>query len=157
MYFYRRPMWGIGFKVMMIILLLVGGSFLTRSAFQAGYLKGAEVEAGEIAAPIFYPHTKGFTHNPFGGTFLTYLAVFFGCILLIKLITSIVGLVMFNRWKSEDSPDNENWKAWKFHRFHHHGHCAPYPPGPWGPYPFSPMKKEGTEESGDENQPDQAE
>jgi len=157
MFFYRKPIWGIGFAVVMIILLFVGGSFLSKSAFQAGYMQGAEVEAGEVAAPFFYPHAKGFSSHPGRGTFLTFIAIFFGGILLIKLITSIVGLVMFKRWKSEGGPDIKEWKAWKYHKFHHHGHCVPYPPGPWGAYPFSPEKTEGTDEGGEENQPDQAE
>ena len=93
MYFYRHYGWGIGFRILMVFLLIAGVSFMTRSAFQAGFLQGAAAEGAEIAVPYFVPHPV------MGGSFLTVLAIFFGGMLLIKLISSIVGLIMFRRWK----------------------------------------------------------
>jgi|GEM_PF-2498968 len=135
MFFYRNPGWGIGFKIFMVILLIAGGTFMARSAFQAGVMQGAAVEAGEITAPYFHPHMKGY--YPMGGSFLPFLAIFFGGILLIKLITSIVGLVMFKRWKTEGGSDWDEMKAWKYRNFRHHSHhFGPCHPGPWGAYPI---------------------
>ena len=132
MFFYRNPMWGIGFRILMVILLIAGGTFVVRSAFQAGVMQGAAVEGGEITAPAFYPHMKGY--HPLGGSFLPFLAVFFGGLLLIKLITSIVGLVMFKRWRTEGGPDWDEMNAWKYRHFRHPGHFGPCHPGPWGAY-----------------------
>jgi len=135
MFFYRRPMWGIGFRIFMVILLIAGGSILARSAFQAGVMQGAAAEGAEITAPYFQPHMKGY--HPMGGSFLPFLAIFFGGILLIKLITSIVGLVMFKRWKTEGGPDWDEMKARKYGMFRHHPyHYGPCHPGPWGAYPM---------------------
>jgi hypothetical protein len=151
MFFYRRPFWGVGAKILMIFLLIAGGSLVARSAFQAGLIQGASVEGGELVGPYFYPHAKGHYFHPFGGSFLTFLAIFLGGILLIKLITSIVGLIMFKRWKTEMGPEWEDWHARKYHH-HFYGPCHP---GPWGPYPFSAMKIKGEEKSKDETPPDQ--
>jgi len=151
MFFYRNPMRGIGFRIFMVIMLIAGGTFMARSAFQAGVMQGAAVEAGEITAPFFYPHMKGF--HPMGGSFLPVLAIFFGGILLIKLITSIVGLVMFKRWKTEGGPDWDEMKAskyWKFRQPHHYGPCHP---GPWGAYYMKDKPEaEGDIPEGEEDQ-----
>ena len=129
MFFYRKPGWAIGFKVMMVFLLIAGGTFLARSAFQAGFLQGAAVDGGEITMPYFYPHSRGFSFYPMGGSFLPFLAIFFGGILLVKLISSIVGFVMFKSWKTEAGPDWEDWKAMKYNRYGPHGHhCRPHYP-----------------------------
>jgi hypothetical protein len=147
MYFYRHPGWGIGLKILMIVLIIVGGSFLARSTFQAGYLQGAAAEGVEITAPYAYPHLKGHPFHGLGGSFLPILAIFLGGILLIKLITSIIGLVMFNKWKAEVGPD---WKKWKYHRFRPFPtHCGPFGyhgHGHWGPHPYPFQEQEGTEE-----------
>jgi hypothetical protein len=132
MFFYRNPMWGIGFRIFMVIMLIAGGTFMARSAFQAGFVQGAAVEGGEITAPFFYPHMRGY--QPMGGSFLSFLAIFFGGILLIKMITSIVGLVMFKRWKGEGGPDWDEMKARKYRNFRHPHHFGPCHPGPWGTY-----------------------
>ena len=145
MYFYRHPGWGIGFKILMIVLIIAGGTFMARSAFQAGYLQGAAAEGVELTAPYFGPHMKGYGFPPFGGSFLPFLAIFFGGILLIKLITSIIGLVMFKKWKEEGGPGWENWKAYKFRP--HPAHCGPWHHGGWGPYPYPPPQ--GWEEGGE--------
>ena len=153
MFFYRRPGWGIGFRIFMVIMLIAGGTFMVRSAFQAGVMQGAAVEGGEITAPYFYPHMKGY--SPMSGSFLPFLAIFFGGILLIKMITSIVGLVMFKRWKTEGGPDWDEMKAWKFNKFRpgpHH--CGPHYPGPWGTYPMK--DKPGAEGEAPEEKDDQA-
>lgn len=135
MFFYRRPMWGIGFRIFMILMLIAGGTFMARSAFQAGVAQGAAAEGAEITAPYLYPHMKGY--HPMGGSFLTFLAIFFGGILLIKLITSIVGLVMFKRWRTEGGPEWDEMKGGKYHNFRHHPHhFGPCHPGPWGAYPI---------------------
>lgn len=150
MYFYRRPMWGIGFKILMIFLIIAGGTFIARSAFQAGLAQGVGLETGEITGPMLYPHAKGWKYPHIGGSFLPVLAIFLGGILLVKLITSIVGLVMFKRWKDKGGPE---WDEWKAHKYHGH-HFGPCQPGPWGFYPYSPMKK-GADESEKDTQPDQ--
>jgi hypothetical protein len=119
----------------MIVLLIAGGTFLARSAFQAGFLQGAAVEGGEVTGPLVFPHAKGFAPYPFakGGSFFGILAIFLGGILLIKLITSIIGLVMFNKWRAEGGKD---WEDWRYHKYHHHPvSCGPGYFGPWGPYP----------------------
>ena len=134
MFFYRNPGWGIGFRIFMVVMLIAGGTFMARSAFQAGFLQGAAAEGGEITAPYFQPHMKGY--HPMGGSFLPFLAIFFGGILLIKLITSIVGLVMFKRWKTEGGPDWDEMKAWKYRSHRHPHHFSPCHPGPWGVYPM---------------------
>jgi hypothetical protein len=85
-----------------------------------------------------------------GGSFFAVLVIFFGGLLLIKLITSIVGLIMFKRWKTDGGPDWEDWRTWRSHKYHHH--CGPYHHGPWGPYPFSRMKETPDDESGEETQ-----
>jgi len=142
-------MWGIGFKILMIILLIAGGTFIARSAFQAGLVQGVGLESGEITGPMFYPHAKGWIYPHFGGSFLPVLAIFLGGILLVKLITSIVGLVMFKRWKDKDGSEWDEMKAWKahrFHRYHHWGHC---PPGYWDAYPIHPSYKEDLENKDD--------
>lgn len=142
MFFYRRPMWGIGFKILMVILLIAGGTMMARSAFQSGYLQGTAAEGAEITAPYFAPHMKGY--HPMGGSFFPILAIFFGGILLIKLITSIVGLMMFNRWKKEGGPEWDEMKAAKYYRFwNHRHHCGPYHAGPWGPYPIKDKPETG--------------
>ena len=149
MFFYRRPVWGIGLKIFMIVLLIFGGTMMARSAFQVGFMQGAAVEGAEITAPFMYPHAKGFDFHPAGGSFLPFLAIFFGGILLIKLITSIIGLVMFKRWKEEGGSEMEDWKAWKFHQYRHYQqHCGPFHGGPWGAYPIreKPVDKENSEE-----------
>ena len=151
MFFYKNPGWGIGFKIFMVILLIAGGTFMARSAFQAGVMQGAAVEAGQITAPYFHPHMKGY--YPMGGSFLPFLAIFFGGILLIKLITSIVGLVMFKRWKTEGGPDWDEMKAWKYNNFRPHAHhFGPCHPGPWGAYPIKdePGPDAETPEGGEE-------
>ncbi len=151
MFFYRNPGWGIGFKIFMVLLLIAGGTFVARSAFQAGMLQGAAVEAGEITAPTFSPHMKGY--HPMGGSFLPVLAIFLGGILLIKLITSIVGLVMFKRWKTEGGPGWDEMKAWKYSNFRPHSHhFGPCHPGPWGAYPMQgePGLDAETPEEGEE-------
>ncbi len=149
MFFYRNPGWGIGFKIFMVILLIAGGTFMARSAFQAGFLQGAAVEGGEITAPYFYPHMKGYF--PMGGSFLPLLVIFFGGMLLIKLITSIVGLVMFKRWKTEGGPDWDEMKAWKHNRFKHHPyHFGPHHCGPWAAYPIKEEAEDETPPEGDE-------
>ena len=151
MFFYRRPGWAIGFKIFMVILLIAGGTFMARSAFQAGFQQGAAVEGGEITAPYFYPHMKGY--SPMGVSFLPILAIFFGGFLLIKMISSIVGLVMFKRWKTEGGPDWDEMKAWNHQRFRHHPHhCGPYQAGPWGAYPIKekPEAEGETPEAGDD-------
>ncbi len=142
MFFYRHPGWGIGFRIFMVFLLIAGGIAITRSAFRVGFVQGAAVEGGEITAPMFYPHTKGFATHPFamGGSFLTIIAVFFGGILLIKLIISIVGLVMFKRWKAEGGADGEDWGP--YHKFGYHPiFCRPHYMDHWGPYPYPPHRK----------------
>ncbi len=147
MFFYRRPGWAIGFKIFMVILLIAGGTFMARSAFQAGFLQGAAVEGAELTAPYFNPHMKGY--RPMSGSFLPVLFIFLGGILLIKLITSIVGLVMFKRWKTEGGPDWDEMKAWNYQRFWHHPHhCGPWHPGHWGAYMFK-EKPEAEAESPD--------
>jgi len=151
MYFYRRPMWGFGFRIFMIILLIAGGSMIARSAFQAGVLQGAAAEGAELTAPYFAPHMKGY--HPMGGSFFTVLAIFFGGLLLIKLITSIVGLVMFNRWKKEGGPEWDDMKAHKYGMFRHHPyHYGPCHPGPWGAYPIKekPAADDGIPDEGGE-------
>ncbi len=145
MYFYRHPGWGIGFKILMIVLLIAGGTFVARSSFQAGFLQGTVVEGGEFTTPMFYPHQKGMIFHPMGGSFFSVVALFFGGILLIKLITSIIGLVMFKRWKTEGGPEWEDWKYSKF-RPHPH-HCGPYYRGHWGPTPYPPQAKAAEDES----------
>jgi len=150
MFFYRHPGWGIGFKILMVFLLIAGGTLFARSAFQAGYLQGLAVDGGEITAPMFYPHAKGFVSHPafMGGSFFTVLAVFFGGILLIKLITSIVGLVMFKRWKTEGGSE---WEDWMSHKFRHHpAHYGLHHMGHWGPYPYPPQRKPVDEEGSGE-------
>lgn len=133
MFFYRNPGWGIGFRILMVVLLIAGGTFMMRTAFQAGLMQGAAVEGGEIAVPFVYPHMKAY--HPMNGSFLTILAIFFGGILLIKLISSIIGLVMFKRWKTEGGPDWDEMRAWKSGHFRHHPHhYGPCYPGPWGAY-----------------------
>ncbi len=134
MFFYRNPVWGIGFRIFMVIMLIAGGTFLVRSAFQAGVMQGAAVEGGEITAPHFYPNMRGY--HPMGGSFLPFLAIFFGGILLIKMITSIVGLVMFKRWRTEGGSDWDEMKAHKYRNFRHPHHFGPCHPGPWGAYPM---------------------
>ena len=150
MFFYRHPRWGIGFKILMIVLLIAGGTFVARSAFQAGFLQGAAVEGSEITAPVFYPHAKGFAPYPFarGGSFFSILALFFGGILLIKVITSIVGLVLFNKWKAEGGPDWEDWMANRYYPHPHH--CGPYYRKWWGPHAYPPHTKDPVEESSQE-------
>ena len=149
MFFYRNPGWGIGFRILMIVLLIAGGTFMARSAFQAGFLQGAAVEGGEITAPYFYPHMKGF--HPMGGSFLPILLIFFGGLMLIKLITSIAGLVMFKRWKTEGGPDWDEMKAWQHSRFRHHPrHYGPHHCGPWGAYPIKEEAEEETPPEGEE-------
>jgi hypothetical protein len=158
MYFYRHPGWGIGFKILMIVLIIAGGTLMARSAFQAGYLDGASAaaaggEGAEITAP-FYPHMKGYAFNPFRGSFLTILAFFFGGILLIKLITSVIGLVMFRKWKDEGGPAWENWMEYRFGP--RPAHCGPWHHGGWGHYPYPPGWKEeekGTVEENTEEKP----
>ena len=148
MFFYRHPGWGIGFRIFMVFLLIAGGIAITRSAFRVGFVQGAAVEGGEITAPMFYPHTKGFATHPFamGGSFLTVLAVFFGGLLLIKLIISIVGLVMFKRWKDEGGPGGEDWGP--YHKFRHPpAFCGPHYMGHWGPYPYPPHRKPADDDS----------
>ena len=155
MYFYRHPGWGIGFKILMIVLIIAGGSFLARSAFQTGYLQGAAEEGAEITAP-FYPHLKGYAFHPFQGSFLTVLAIFFGGILLIKLITSMIGLIMFKKWKDEGGPGWEEWKAYKFRP--HPAHCGPWHYGGWGPHFYPPYPGWKEKEGGaPEDQKDKAE
>lgn len=133
MFFYRRPMWGIGFKILMVFLLIAGGTMITRSAFQAGVIQGAAAEGAEFTVPYFAPHLKGY--HPLGGSFFTILAIFFGGVLLIKLITSIVGLVMYRRWKADGGPEWDEMKSWKYRNFRHHPHhFGPCHPGPWGAY-----------------------
>lgn len=142
MFFYRRPAWGIGFRILMVFLLIAGGIAISRSAFRVGFVQGAAVEGGEITAPMFYPHTKGFAAHPFAadGSFLTVLAVFFGGLLLIKLIMSTIGLVMYKRWKDEGGQDGEDWGP--YHKFGHHpAFCGPHHMGPWGPYSYPPRRK----------------
>jgi hypothetical protein len=142
MFFYRRPAWGIGFRILMVFLLIAGGIAITRSAFRVGFVQGAAAEGVEITAPMFYPHTKGFAAHPFAmdGSFLTVLAIFFGGILLIKLIMSTIGLVMYKRWKDEGGPDGEDWGP--YHKFGHHpAFCGPHHMGHWGPYPYPPRRK----------------
>ena len=148
MFFYRHPGWGIGFKIFMIVLIIAGGSMMARLAFQAGYMQAAAVDTGEITAPLFYPYMKGYAFHPFGGSFLPFLAIFFGGILLIKLITSIIGLVMFNKWKTEGGSEWEDWKAYKYRP--HPGRCGPYHHGPWGAYPYPPRWKADTDETSEE-------
>jgi hypothetical protein len=148
MFFYRHPGWGIGFRILMVFLLIAGGIALTRSAFQMGFMQGAALGGSEISTPMFFPHAKGFVpHSAFmGGSFFTVLAVFFGGILLIKLITSIVGLVMFKRWKAEGGPEGEDWNP--YYKFRHHpAHWGPHPMGHWGPYPYPPHRKPSDEGS----------
>jgi hypothetical protein len=142
MFFYRRPAWGIGFRILMVILLIAGGIAISRSAFRVGFVQGAAAEGVEITAPMFYPHAKGFiTHPTFmGGSFITVLAVFFGGLLLIKLIMSTIGLVMYKRWKDEGGPDGEDWGP--YHKFGHHpAFCGPHHMGHWGPYRYPPRRK----------------
>jgi hypothetical protein len=106
--------------------------------------------------PYFYPHAKGFGYHPMGGTFLTVAAIFLGGILLIKLVTSIIGLVMFNRWKKEGFTAPEDWESWKGHRFHpYHSHCGLYH-GPWKAYPHPPAEHK-SKEATVEDKSDQAE
>ena len=151
MFFYRNSGWGIGFRIMMVILLIAGGTFMVRAAFQAGIMQGAALEGGEITAPFYYPHMKGF--NPMGVSFLPILAIFLGGMLLIKLITSIIGLVMFKRWKTEGGPDWDEMKVWKYRNFRHHPHhFGPCHPGPWGAYYMKdePGAKADAPEEGEE-------
>jgi hypothetical protein len=156
MYFYRHPGWGIGFKVLMIVLIIAGGSFMARSAFQAGYMQGAaadaSVDGAEVIVPMVYPHMKGYAMRPFGGSVLPILAIFLGGILLIKLITSIIGLIMFRKWKSEGGP---GWEKWKGYRHHHPAFCGPYHHGGWGPFPYPPYgmgkEEEAPEETNEED------
>ena len=149
MYFYRHPGWGIGFKILMIVLIIAGGTFMARSAFQAGFSAGAEAEGLELTAP-FYPHMKGYAFHPYQGSFLPILALFFGGILLVKLITSVIGLVMFRKWKDEVGPDWEGWKGYKYRRYP--AFCGPHHYGHWGPFPHPPYgmeKEEGPAEEED--------
>jgi len=126
----------------MVFLLIAGGIAISRSAFRVGFVQGAAIEGGEITAPMFYPHTKGFAAHPFAtdGSFLTVLAVFFGGLLLIKLIFSIIGLVMYKRWKDEGGSEGEDWGP--YHKFGHRpAFCRPHHMGHWGPYPYPPRRK----------------
>jgi len=134
MFFYRHPGWGIGFRIFMVIMIIAGGTFMVRSAFQAGVVQGAALDGGEITAPYFIPRLKGYAINPAGGSFLPILAIFLGGILLIKMITSIVGLVMFKRWRTEGGPDWDAMKTWRHRNFRHHHHFDPCYPGPWDAY-----------------------
>ena len=150
MFFYRHPGWGIGFRIFMVIMLIAGGTFMVRSAFQAGVMQGAAVESGEISAPYFYPHMKGY--HSMGGSFLPFLAIFLGGILLIKMVSSIVGLVMFKRWKTEGGPDWDEMKAWKHRNYRHPHHFGPWHPGSWGAYYMKdgPGAEVDTPEDGEE-------
>lgn len=141
----------------MIVLLIAGGTFVARSAFQAGFLQGGAVEGGEITTPMFYPHIKGFAPYPFarGGSFFSILALFFGGILLIKLITSIIGLVMFNKWKTEGGPDWEDWKAKRYYPHPHH--CGPYYRKWWGSRAYPPHTIDPVEESSQEQDKEKTE
>lgn len=129
----------------MAVLLVAGIGFVTRTAFQAGLMQGAALEGGEIAIPAFAPHAKGFRGPALGGSFFTILAVFLGGILLIKLISSIAGLVMFNRWRKEKGADWEPMGPWHHRKFH--GHWGPCHPGPWDTYP---IKRKEDPKSGDQ-------
>ena len=154
MFFYRYPGWGIGFRILMIVLIIAGGSLMARSAFQAGYLQGAAAEGADITVPLLYPHMKGYPYHPFGGSFLPILAIFLGGILLIKLITSIIGLIMFRKWKAEGG---SGWEGWKGYRYGPHpAHCGPWHHGHWGPYPHPPWWKEREEKRGEESLEDDA-
>ena len=58
MFFYRHPGWGIGFKILIIVLLIAGGTFIARSSFQESFLQGAAVEGNEklerLNVPTFH-------------------------------------------------------------------------------------------------------
>ena len=76
MFFYRRPAWGIGFRILMVFLLIAGGIAISRSAFRVGFVQGAAAEGVEITAPMFYPHAKGFDfHSAFNFLFRNSLPV----------------------------------------------------------------------------------
>ena len=145
MYFYRNPGWGFGMRILMVVLLIAGIGFVAKTSFQAGLMQGAALEGGEITIPYFAPYAKGFMHPVWGGSFFPVFAVFLGGILLIKLISSIVGLVMFNRWRKEKGDDWESMGPWHFHKFR--GHWAPCHPGPWDAYP---IKRKGGPEAIDQ-------
>ena len=122
---------------------------MTRSAFQAGFLQGAAAEGAEIAVPYFTPH---FANPGMGGSFFTFLAIFFGGLLLIKLISAIVGLVMFRRWKKEMGDKWEDMGPWHYRKFRRGwGH---WHPGPWGPYPMKADPEAGSDESESESEAD---
>ena len=128
----------------MVFLLIAGVSFMTRSAFQAGFLQGAAAEGAEIAVPYFAPHFAG-------GSFLTVLAIFFGGMLLIKLISAIVGMIMFRRWKKEMGDKWEDMGPSHYRKFRR-GPWGYWHHGPWGYYPIKRDPEAESEDS--ESEPD---
>ena len=140
MYFYRHPGWGFGMRILMVVLLIAGIGIVSKTAFMAGFARSAVVEGGEAAVPYLAPHAKGYGYNPLSVSFLTVIAVFLGGILLIKLVSAIVGLVMFNRWKKAAGEDWVKMGPWSPRKTHRMGgnwaHCGPWHPGPWDTYPI---------------------
>lgn len=144
MFFHDKPGWGIAFRILMVVLLVVGIAALSRYAFYRGYSAGVGTVPDGMAFSKFHDtdspmgfsnrfeymphqgfpgsmHDQGYLggmHYPtrvgFGGSGLHILFGILGFFLLVKLIMGMGGHRMYHRGPGY------------YGHFRHHPHHGPY-------------------------------
>ena len=125
--------------LMVIGLLVVGGSAIQRSAWSQGYMMGRLSASGDDGGVVPYA-PYGYPGRHFDlSSLLCGVGPLFTIGLLLLLLVGVGKMLHFRAWKQAGGPPGEGWaKHW--HR--HHGHM---PPWCWDREEPSEGETEGTE------------
>lgn len=122
---YHRRFLGVALTVLIVIgLLIAGGSAIQRGAWTEGYMIGRLSAGGDDGTVIPYaPYGFGYPTRHFGfAPFLCTAGLF------VLLLVMAGKFFRFWAWKQAGGPEGEEWtKHWAKHWRGHHG-----PPWCWG-------------------------
>jgi len=115
--------------LIVIGLLIMGGSAIYRNGWSQGYMTGRLAAGGDDGAALPYaPYGLPGRYHGFS-PFLCCLGPVFTVGLLFLLLIAVGKFFRFWAWKKADGPEGRNWaKHWSEHWHRHHG---PMPPWCW--------------------------
>lgn len=112
--------------VLVVGLLIVGGSAIRQSAWSQGYMMGQLAAGGDGAVAPYAPY--GYPGRFFGySSSLCGVGPLFTLGLLFLLFVVVGKAFRFWAWKKVSGPEGERWaKHWAEHWRRHHGHRPPW-------------------------------
>jgi len=147
MFFHKNPVWGIVFRILLVVLLIGGVFAITRGAFYRGYAVGVGARGADLSrfshdpgdmmfsnqrgVTPFYGYPGGMDFHSRGGFGVGIWHILFGLLglfLLVKFIMGFSYMSMYSRWDKHGDPEGKGYRMvppwfhspyyWHHQRYH---------------------------------------